>query len=217
MITNFKYSTSHNRTEVVDYLISRKFARVIDVGASAASWSIPHITHYADIVKLGDSHLIGFHGSICSYTFWEKILADVSINGKFDFAICSHTLEDISSPQLVCEMLPLIAKEGYIAVPSKFVELRNHEGANHSLPYLGYIHHRWIFNKEGNEFVAYPKLPVVEHIDVARCIFSGRDIEQSVDLNFFWADSFELKIVNGDFMGPGIDAVFGFYDRLQQD
>jgi hypothetical protein len=212
MIYNFKYSESYDRAEVCEYLSQKKFTRVIDLGACAASWSSPFITHYADVMQHENSSLISFLGSICSYDIWNKILDDVDKNGKYDFAICTHTLEDISSPGLVCEMLPKIAKEGYIAVPSKFIEMRKHEG-----PYFGWIHHRWLFNKEGNDFVAYPKLPFVEYTDTASRIFRGRDIERSVDLSFFWSDSFEMKIANNDYMGPDVPSVVRYFGGLTED
>jgi hypothetical protein len=211
MIHNFKYGNGYV-SEVYEYLSQSKHKRVIDIGASGYGWSSPFITHYADINQHPNSNLISFLGNICSYELWSKILDDVDKNGKYDFAICTHTLEDICNPGLVCELLPKIANGGYIAVPSKFKEMTRHEGS-----YFGWIHHRWIFNKEGNRFVAYPKLPFVEYTDIASRIFQGRDIEQTSDLSFFWSDSFEMEIANDDYMGPGTAAVMGYFNRLVED
>lgn len=211
MIYNFKYSDTLDRTEVIRYLQEKKYARVIDIGASASSWSTPYITHYADILEHSNSSLHAFTGSICSYHTWKQILDDVQANGKFDFVICTHTLEDISSPQLVCDLLPLIANEGYVAVPSKYKELVKHEG-----PYFGWIHHRWIFNKEGNDFVAYPKLALTEYINIPS-LLKGNENSNSTDLSFFWKDNFVLNIANNDYMGPDVESVVRYFYALGND
>ena len=40
-------------------------------------------------------------------------------DGQFDFAICSHTLEDVRDPLWVCSELARVAAAGYIEVPSR--------------------------------------------------------------------------------------------------
>jgi 2-polyprenyl-3-methyl-5-hydroxy-6-metoxy-1,4-benzoquinol methylase len=133
---------------------------------------------------------------------------DVKKNGLFDFAICSHVLEDIASPQFVSEMLCKIAKEGFIAVPSKNIELSREING----PYLGHVHHRWIYNKENNKFVAYPKLNFLEfcdHSDIINKFYHTID-----ELCFFWKDNFELNVINNDFMGPNVESVYGYFNNL---
>lgn len=66
----------------------------------------------------------------------------------FDFAICTHLLEDVRDPVRVCEEMLRVAKAGYIEVPSVESELtRNLE----SYYYVGRWHHRWLveINEEG--------------------------------------------------------------------
>ena len=41
---------------------------------------------------------------------------------SFDFAICSHLLEDVRDPIWVCSELRRVAKAGYIEVPSRALE-----------------------------------------------------------------------------------------------
>lgn len=45
---------------------------------------------------------------------------------KLDFAICTHTLEDLDNPGPVWELLPVVARRAFVAVPSKHAELRRH-------------------------------------------------------------------------------------------
>ena len=62
---------------------------------------------------------------------------------QIDFAICSHTLEDIRDPLWVCAELVRVAKRGYIEVPSREWESsRGHEGARQ----VGLSHHRWLID-----------------------------------------------------------------------
>ena len=41
---------------------------------------------------------------------------------QFDFAVCSHTLEDVRDPVFVCAELNRVARAGYIEVPSRLQE-----------------------------------------------------------------------------------------------
>jgi hypothetical protein len=214
MIYDFKYEQSvTDREDVKNYLRKNKFKTVVDIGFSACSWSAEFTTHYVDAKKSENAHQYGFIGNISTYAVWENLLEFVKKNGKFNFSICTHTLEDISCPQMVCELLPRISKEGYIAVPSKYRELTRHEGytphngyINNCGGYMGWVHHRWVFNKEGNEFVGYPKLPLMEHID-----FSSFGQKTEKDLRFFWKDDFKLKVINDDWLGPTDEYVRELY------
>jgi hypothetical protein len=59
---------------------------------------------------------------------------------QIDFAICSHTLEDLRDPLWVCSELVRIAKAGYIEVPSRLEE--QSWGVNGA--FVGWSHHRWL-------------------------------------------------------------------------
>jgi hypothetical protein len=59
---------------------------------------------------------------------------------QFDFAVCSHTLEDVRDPIRVCEELVRVAKAGYVEVPSRLEEQSPMDGH----PGIGWTHHRWL-------------------------------------------------------------------------
>jgi hypothetical protein len=75
---------------------------------------------------------------------------------EFDFAICSHLLEDIRDPLFVCEQLSRVAKAGYIECPSRFRECAKKSA--YAL-YSGYDHHRWILDVIDGSLVFTAKLP----------------------------------------------------------
>jgi hypothetical protein len=73
---------------------------------------------------------------------------------RFDFAVCSHTLEDLRDPVWVCGELCRVAKAGYVEVPSRLEEQSWGVIGDH----VGWSHHRWLADVEadGIEFVAKP-------------------------------------------------------------
>src|SRR5918994_587245 len=63
----------------------------------------------------------------------------------FDFANCSHTLEDLRDPVWVCSELSRVAKAGYVEVPSRLEEQAWGVIGDH----VGWSHHRWLVDIEG--------------------------------------------------------------------
>jgi methyltransferase family protein len=73
---------------------------------------------------------------------------------QIDFAICSHTLEDVRDPVWVCSELTRVARAGYIEVPSRLEEQAWGIGG----PWVGWSHHHWLVDVGPNsiEFVLKP-------------------------------------------------------------
>jgi hypothetical protein len=61
-------------------------------------------------------------------------------DGQFDFAVCSHTLEDVRDPVWVCSELQRVARAGYVEVPAPVEELT--WGVHGE--WVGWTHHRWL-------------------------------------------------------------------------
>ena len=72
-------------------------------------------------------------------------------DGQFDYALCTHTLEDVRDPVWVCAELQRVARAGYIEVPSRLEE----QTYGFQGPWVGWGHHRWLVDvTEGRiEFV----------------------------------------------------------------
>lgn len=78
---------------------------------------------------------------ICDHTPWPFS------DKQFDFAICSHTLEDLRDPIWVCQELVRVAKAGYIEVPSRVHEsILGVERPGQA----GLSHHRWLITISGS-------------------------------------------------------------------
>jgi len=67
-------------------------------------------------------------------------------DAQFDFALCSHTLEDVRDPVWVCSELQRVARAGYIEVPSRLEEqARGVQG-----PWAGWGHHHWLVDVDAD-------------------------------------------------------------------
>lgn len=108
---------------------------------------------------------------------------------RFDFAICSHTLEDVRDPIRVCREIVRIAKAGYVEVPSRLVEQSwGVEG-----PWTGWGHHRWLIDVVEGRLRFVLKHQIVHHARRYRFppgFEQGLSDEQRVT-SLWWNDGFE--------------------------
>jgi hypothetical protein len=203
------YKSDPFRNEVKEYLKNLKLQnkKIIDVGASMNDWSYPFIDAIVDINKF-DTDKLFFQGNINHPEVWVEVEKYVDENGKFDFSVCSHTLEDISNPYLVCKKLEKISKSGIIMVPSKYKEMSRLEG-----PWRGYIHHRWIWNIEGTDLVGYPKVNFIDYDNSYDRLVQMQNSDNA-QISLFWEDVVPIRLANDDFLGPSSFHVIEFYKNL---
>lgn len=181
--------------------------RVIDVGGCVNGWS----RNIADtIVDIQASRPQDYKVNISNEDEWREILQDVEKNGKYDYCICTHTIEDISNPQLVLRMLPRIAKAGIITMPSVAAELSRLE----THEWLGFIHHRHIFDVQDDVVVVAPKLNFLESL-----VGQGYKPERSADnpigeIAIEWSDNIPFRMIMDDYLGPGIEHVIKDYTKF---
>jgi hypothetical protein len=212
MIYEAKLTTLHDRALALSQIQKLKRETpnftLIDVGANANPWTRDFVTHVIDIEPCS-LDVKQFRGNISDVEVWVEVVDHVEKNGKFDFLVSTHTIEDISAAPMVCGMFTRIAKAGFIAVPSKYSELSRHEG-----PWRGYIHHRWIYDIKHDNLLGYPKQPFVEYMQymddwVEKNPKAGRE-----ELQFFWKDEIHLNVVNNDHLGPSWAHVVEYYKQL---
>ena len=215
MITNAKVNDG-NRQEILEYIREKKKNNpkftVIDVGGSYGAWSQEVVDFIVDFLPpVGDeeknSHITWLQADINYPDSWKEVDDYVEKHGKFDFSICSHTLEDISCPEIASKKLCEISKEGFISVPSKFREFSRFEGGA-EFPYRGFIHHKYVHQVIDGIMYSWPKLNLIES-SVFDCIADYSDGKR--DLNFTWTDNFEYKIINDAFLGPNVYYVLSYY------
>jgi len=181
-------------------------ARVIDIGGVAGGgWTAEFRTHCADInAPEGDGAY--FRVDVCRRESWDQLLEWVRVNGLWDFAICTHTLEDLYNPIVALELLPRIARAGVIATPSARTELSHVESGG----YLGNIHHHWLFYPRDGRVEIAPKLGLLE-----RLAGDGLSFERHVEEQRVWWEG-ELnwcQFMNG-YLGPSPDAVQSSFNHI---
>ena len=135
-------------------------AVVLDVGGWGSPWAradwvidvMPYETRglYGDNDPSGERFGPGtwVERDVCDREPWP--FAD----DRFDFAVCSHTLEDLRDPIWVCAELSRVARAGYVEAPSRLEEQSWGVIGDH----VGWSHHRWLVDIDGGriEFVAKP-------------------------------------------------------------
>ncbi len=129
---------------------------------------------------------------------------------QFDFAVCSHTLEDVRDPVRVCEELCRVAKAGYIEVPAPLEELTF---GRHG-PWVGWSHHHWIteLEQEGLRFTLKPHLLIEEGRHLPAGSTEGLPAEDVV-LQLWWDGSFPFR----EQMVLGLEEFDGWLSGLLED
>lgn len=206
MIYNVKYSSSGDRKEVLDYIVNNKL-KAIDVGG-ATSFANGHLEAVVDFLEPATQSKLKFIGNINMPDVWGEVLSYVADNGRFDFAICTHTIEDICNPQLVCEMLPLIAKEGFIATPSKYMEM-----SRIGESYRGFIHHLNILEVIEGKLVSFPKINYIES-PIFDSLGNQEHNRDKTEISFWWKDDLPFTVINGGYLGATVEAVKEMYNKL---
>lgn len=230
MIYNIRLG-NFDRFEVIQYIqLKQKEGpfKVVDVGGTLSSWSAPYVDAIIDFNPIVQNTLNDntqkpvtfFQCDITDPNAWHSVLAHVEISGKWDFCICTHTLEDIMNPVFVCRQMEKIASAGYIAFPSKYRELSRFVELNQ--PFRGYMHHRWIFTiknyqnaieNENNDaqVIGFPKINYIE----APCFDVVQDMnEDKKDLSFYWKKHIDIEYVNNNFLGPSGTDIKRYYEIL---
>ena len=146
-----------------------------------------------------------YTGDICTFGVWENFK-----DKEFDFAICSHVLEDVRDPLYVCSQLIRVAKAGYIEVPSRFRECGKIQATD---LVAGWEHHRWIVDIEDDTLVFTFKNPWIhrfDYLDGRRELLNNRAYQFT---SLHWIRSFDF--VERSHKGSPLETenLFYFYEN----
>ena len=205
---NISYTnTSESRTSVVKYISNQKTCnanyQVIDVGGGVTSWTKDVADMVADINVQATERSIPI--DVCNESDWQRLMAYAARHGKFNYAICTHTLEDVYNPFPALKYLPQIAHAGVIITPSLQAELSYVENVH----WKGYIHHRWIFESDDNHILLVPKISLIENL-VDFVEFNPHKSE----IRFDWNKDINFKVFMDNYLGPNAKAIVDQYTQL---
>jgi len=165
-MNNIHLGTQHEHRDKVNSFVAQKKSeqqfRVVDIGGAIYGWAWHNVDCLLDLMEpncwAGNKFSGKFlQGDITTNQGWEELEKIVEENGKFDFSICRHTIEDLTNPSLTCEKLSQISKAGFLAIPSKYTELK--KGIYPELPLSrGMHHHHWIFTHKDDKIYGLPKM-----------------------------------------------------------
>ena len=192
MITHWQYNTIvKNLTVYVKKLISENNYKTIDIGASLQFWSYPECKFVADIVRIEKEDVKFFNFNIQDKKTWGELLEYVEQHGKFDYSICSHTLEDVITPTELLDLLPKISNKGYIAIPSKYDEF----SFLWDNKYRGNAHHKQIIDVKDDMICIYPKYPFIEVFNESDELLKNN---LGKELVIFWENEIPYKFFAQD-------------------
>lgn len=145
---------------------------------------------------------------ICEHKPWP--FADK----QFDFAICSHTLEDLRDPLWVCSELIRVAKRGYIEVPSR--EWETCRGVEH--PRLaGLSHHRWLIDIDANSIRFLQKYHFIHsewRYSFSKSHLSRLPQEKAVQW-LWWDDDFQFEEITIHGLDNQKAELFNYVQKIQ--
>jgi hypothetical protein len=193
------------RSKILNYVIDKKQTgefRVIDIGGVVNGWT----KDIADlVVDIGaESNNSNLKMDICGS--WTLLLEYVEQHGMFDYAICTHTLEDVYNPITALELLPKIAKHGIISMPRARIELSHIENRS----WLGFIHHRWIFEQVNNQILLIPKLSFLEKLINLGLGYT----DNSEEIVYEWDNDIPFIMFMNNYLGPTSGHVIEKYSKF---
>lgn len=165
--------------------------KVLDIGGAAAPCARADvILDYVPYEAMAANQAWGGEKIRCTKDSW--VVHDICDRKPFpfpdkyfDFAFCTHVLEDIRDPLWVCSEIIRISKAGFIETPSRLYETSYGIEAKRL---AGAVHHRWILDTADAKVRFTMKYSWVHLPWVAR---HKPPLGEDRFFKFEWQDSFE--------------------------
>lgn len=208
MIKEWSYNQIGGRRDEIKKYILDNGLKSIDLGASAMYWSYPECKYVADSLVISKEGTTFFEVNLEDKSSWKELLEYVDSNGKFDFSICSHTLEDVFNPIELITLLEKISNSGFVAIPSKYNEF----SFLYENKYRGNAHHKQFFDVIDNELMVFPKFSWIENHERSDEILQHH---KGGELSFMWESEIPVKIfAQGVPYKSDGELIHNFYNKI---
>lgn len=177
------------------YVLDRipKGARVLDVGGGLIPLARADVV--LDVVERPTGPIRCIEGVERTFTPDQWVTLDASAKRRwpfadqsFDFIFCSHVLEDIRDPIVVCEEMLRVGKAGFIQTPSRAFESTF---GIHGTLFPGYMHHRWYLEAGEDRLTITFKSPILSDLPHLACDPEYSRRHDAMD--FWWNGSFSFR------------------------
>jgi hypothetical protein len=180
---------------------TRSLDRVLDIGGSAGRLNTA--THVLDLLPLSGKPLSDAE-PVREATFIKHDVCSKPwpfADRYFEYAFCSHTLEDIRDPIGACEELMRVARRGYIEAPSRLREIFHTKRFMRLRAILGrpvrvgFGHHRWFCEQHGDglTFIAKTFTALQPRFVVTRGELGRELTAEESCIGFFWDGPFPVR------------------------
>ncbi len=180
---------------IIEKLNIKLTDKILDIGGSMRQHTKIKIDTLVDLIKPEDApygptamraaHFVQADVTKSKLPFRDK---------EFDVVLCTHTLEDLSSPFLLIEEMSRVAKGGLIVTPSMgtdmvFTPIDFTDWLTGARRVPGEAHHKWFFVNRDKFLEIIPKnYPILYTSDFQVVGWNG-----DKEMIFIWKDSINYK------------------------
>lgn len=201
--------------EIIEKFKLKSTDRVLDVGGSMKQHQEIKVDTLVDLIRPEESP---YNKS----TLLAKKFVRVDVtkeklpfkDKKFDFCLCTHTLEDLYNPFRLIDEMSRVARRGYITTPSMgkdmvFSHFNLIDWRTGARRVPGVAHHKWFFIKQEGIMQIIPKnysLLYTPRFHVTK--WKGDD-----EFQYYWQEKIKYREIKDYDFSELINFYTGFLDR----
>lgn len=183
--------------EITDKLNITTTTKVLDIGGSFNQHEIIKVDTLVDLIPPDKNPY--WPSTLKAKKFVQLDITKEKLPFKdkeFDVCLCTHVLEDLYNPFLVIDEMSRVAKRGYIATPSRGVDMEfSHYNLTDWLTGArrqpGHSHHHWFFENKSDQLYVVPKIyPLLYTGEFQITNWTGEE-----ESSLFWKDKINYEVL----------------------
>lgn len=204
--------------EIISRFKINKTDRILEVGGSMKQHDNIQIDTLVDIIKPEESIYTPSKLKAKKFVRLDITQSKLPFKDKeFDFCLCTHTIEDLTTPFLVLSEMSRVAKRGYIATPSMgkdmefgSIDMTNYLSGPVRFPGIG--HHKWFYQNLDGVLKIIPKnYPILYSSAFQMTKWTGEE-----EMQLYWEKEINIEVINDLNTHKLIDEYRSFYKQNRQ-